>query len=308
MLDKLIEAEGTEEVLKILSAQGYNTSEVDPKDPHFYDSLVKREHTSLFKNLSKIVPDIKYFNFFLYTHDYLNIKALLKALCQGRDTDIHSDSGSIPYELLKKAIVEKNYSILTQNMSEGIAEALKAYSESMDPQTIDIILDKRCFMDMLNAAENSNSKFIIEYIRTYIDVTNLKNFLRLRKMGKDLGFAERVFSNGGSIKTEFFINLYNKKDDEVSSAFKGHKYESLITFGLSHLNKPGGLGAFELECENAIMDFVRKARYIAFGPEVVAGYIIAKETEFKNIRIIMAGKSAGLSSDKIRERLRKTYA
>ena len=43
------------------------------------------------------------------------------------------------------------------------------------------------------------------------------------------------------------------------------------------------------------------------GIEVPVSYILALENEIKNVRIILAGKDAGLSEDRIRERLRDCY-
>ena len=50
-----------------------------------------------------------------------------------------------------------------------------------------------------------------------------------------------------------------------------------------------------------------KARRTAFGEEVVAGYLFAREAELTAIRTVMAGRMAGLSGDVIRQRLRKSY-
>ena len=41
--------------------------------------------------------------------------------------------------------------------------------------------------------------------------------------------------------------------------------------------------------------------------EVALGYLIAKEAEWTAVRIVMAGRLAGLSADAIRERLRDAY-
>lgn len=43
---------------------------------------------------------------------------------------------------------------------------------------------------------------------------------------------------------------------------------------------------------------------VPFGAELLVLYIVRKEFEVKNVRIVLAGKSCGLSSEKIKERLR----
>lgn len=50
----------------------------------------------------------------------------------------------------------------------------------------------------------------------------------------------------------------------------------------------------------------RPAR-VPFGEETVIGYLYAREAEITAVRIIMAGRMAGLDGETIRSRLRATY-
>ena len=71
--------------------------------------------------------------------------------------------------------------------------------------------------------------------------------------------------------------------------------------------KGGSLTAFEKACDNAVLKTAAGARQVPFGVEVALGYLIAKEAEWTAVRIVMAGRLAGLSADAIRERLRDAY-
>ena len=71
--------------------------------------------------------------------------------------------------------------------------------------------------------------------------------------------------------------------------------------------KGGSLTAFEKGCDNAVLKTAAGARRVPFGVEVALGYLIAKEAEWTAVRIVMAGRLAGLSADAIRERLRDAY-
>ena len=72
---------------------------------------------------------------------------------------------------------------------------------------------------------------------------------------------------------------------------------------------PGGgsLTAFERLCDNAVMGYLAQARRIPFGEHPIIGYLYAREAEITAIRTIMSGRMAGLSGEKIRERLREAY-
>jgi V/A-type H+-transporting ATPase subunit C len=52
---------------------------------------------------------------------------------------------------------------------------------------------------------------------------------------------------------------------------------------------------------------MKNAKYISFGIEPIAGFIFAKETELRNLRIIITSKLAKLGQQTIKERLRETY-
>ena len=66
-------------------------------------------------------------------------------------------------------------------------------------------------------------------------------------------------------------------------------------------------GLYVWDVDAAVLHQVATAKQVPFGPEVLIAYVAAKETEFTAVRIIMAGRIAGLKPDVIRERLRESY-
>ena len=61
-------------------------------------------------------------------------------------------------------------------------------------------------------------------------------------------------------------------------------------------------------CDDLLIEYARFARQVPFGEETVIGYLLACEAEYNAVRSVLAGKNAGLSQDKIMERLRICYA
>ena len=55
------------------------------------------------------------------------------------------------------------------------------------------------------------------------------------------------------------------------------------------------------------METVSAAKQITFGAPVLTAYFYAQEYAVKNIRIVIAAKSAGLSPEIIHERIRISY-
>ena len=62
-----------------------------------------------------------------------------------------------------------------------------------------------------------------------------------------------------------------------------------------------------MAADNLWLDKAKSAKRVTFGAPVLVGYIAALEYEVKNLRIIIAGKDAGLPAQTIKERMRASY-
>lgn len=76
---------------------------------------------------------------------------------------------------------------------------------------------------------------------------------------------------------------------------------------LAEISSGSGMSGFELFCDNYLMDYIKNAKYIPYGAEVPMAYLLAKETEYKVVSMILAGRQTGLSANSIKERLRALY-
>ena len=81
-----------------------------------------------------------------------------------------------------------------------------------------------------------------------------------------------------------------------------------LIFAVRAAMSGGALTAFELLCDNALMDYIRAAKLRSFGAAHVSAYLAAMENETTAARMILTGRLAGLQPAVIRERLRETYA
>ena len=101
--------------------------------------------------------------------------------------------------------------------------------------------------------------------------------------------------------------LKGARGDHLSSLTHGTPLDSAGELAAKLLDSGGGLTEFERACDDALMSYLQRARRTPFGPEVVAGYLGAKEAEFTAGRTILSGKIAGIAAEDIRARLRMSY-
>ena len=246
-------------------------------------------------------------DFLKYQYDANNIKAIIKCASRGISPDaMLSVLGTVKIDTAKQAFVDKDYSAFPKNMRTAIADAEEAFCETQNPQKIDFIIDRACFADMLESADRSGIELAKKLVRTKIDLCNIMMTLRIMRMklGKTAaGILGEVYIGGGSFSETTLAPALESGEESFANDVVKAKYESLavaIVDGES-------LGDLERRVDDLWFSVAREAKYISFGAEIAIGYIAALEYEVKNIRIILAGKDAGLSPEVIRERMRDCY-
>ena len=306
-VEKMVDSKTPEDALKILYEFDYGVDSEETDNG--FEALLSGELEKTYKMILSLTSAESYFAVFLFPNDYQNIKTLLKAEFLGITADeLLIDAGSIPAAQLKDLIQNRGYSAMRPEMSKGIQEAIESYGRSRDPQTIDLILDQACYRDMNADTAKLKNDFIKGYLALKIDTTNLKSFVRSQEMKKPWRFFSGIFLEGGGIGKGVFTENYELALEQFAEKLWKYGLQKTLQEGAAMIKETGRVTALEKSCDNLLMEYIRGARYICAGPEVLFAFMAAKEGEIKNARIIMAGKHAGLPPDQIRERVRKTYA
>jgi V/A-type H+-transporting ATPase subunit C len=192
-------------------------------------------------------------------------------------------------------------------MKDAINAAIELFSKSRDPQEIDIILDKASYSEMLKAAEALENEFILGYVKLLIDIENVTTFVRLREMGKHRSFFQKVFLVDGNIQLQSFISSYEENFRQLADKFRPHGFGDIFET-CANLEKGVGMySIMEKLCDNKRIEYIKDAKFLSFGIEPAFAFIVAKESEIKNLRMILTGKIAGTPENIILERLRETY-
>ena len=305
--EKMIDAKTTEDAVKVLDDIGYGNGN-ETVDSNDYEKLLTEEHKKTYDFITSVAPELNFFNMFLYPYDYHNLKVIMKSEYLGIDaSDILVDTGSIDLKTLLYSVKEREFSELTENMGKALKEIIETFPKTNDPQLIDIIFDRYCYDEMLGSAEETKSNFIIDYVKMQIDANNLKTYVRLKRMNKSWDFFNKVFLNGGKIHEQVFIKNFDEPFEKFAEQLSAYGFKEVFLEGTEALENTGMFTKMEKLLDNKLIEHVKQAKYVPFGIEPLAGYLIAKDNEIKIARIILAGKLAGISPELIRERLRETY-
>ena len=307
-IERLLNTKTTDEAWALLADWGVNIIR------NSEDGSPMREETLLgilkgaYDRLTELAPDSDALRLWLYPYDCNNLKAAQKAFIRGIDpTSMLFDFGTVSALNIVKMVETGNYEGLPTTLSESAQSAMDEYAKTKNPQVIDLILDKACWRDMLNAAKASGEEFVIRLVETRIDLLNTMIALRILRMksgevGKVL-FAE-AFLEGGKLARERMTDCMANGEDALLEFLR---YSDYSRFAENFAKSDGALSTAEKLADNYWMSLILENRFVPMGLEVMVAFMAAHEYEVKNLRILLSGKEAGIATATIRERIRDSY-
>jgi vacuolar-type H+-ATPase subunit C/Vma6 len=149
--------------------------------------------------------------------------------------------------------------------------------------------------------------FLNGYIKTAIDLENIKAYIRAKGLEWPPEVIMRSFLGNGRIPAAYFKNNLGVPLREFFNTFEYHRYDRALGEGLDRYEKDMSLSHLERLCDDMLIDYLRPAKYLHFGAEPVVSYVLAKEFEVKNVRAIVVGKANGFKDSQIRAILRRSY-
>lgn len=306
--ERMLEAPSKDEALKVLQDTEYGELLANISRSEDFDEVLKEELSRVYNNAYSISPDKRIVDIFAMKYIYHNIKVLLKAKYLKKDLGyMLVNISDVNFEKVELAINTRDFKAMPNYIKDAIIATEKVFEDNNDPQKIDIVLDKLMFEHMMNLAKDLKIDFITDYVKLNIDYANIKAMLRLKKQGKTSKALKDVYASGGAVDIKLLSRSIDEPMDSIISKFQTTNYKEVMKNGVEHYVTTGRFSEFEKLFEDYIMAKTKKAKYVTFGPEPIATYINAKETEIKIIRIIMVGKINGISEEVIRERLRDSY-
>lgn len=307
-LERMIEAQTPEEVLKLLGETEYSQDMADIHGSHDYEIILKRETERVFSIVRNMIKNTGIVDVLSLKYDYHNLKVLLKSKITGKDfSSLLMQAGTIDASKFKVKF-ETQSNDLPQEIIEAIDEVQKDFEENHNPQRIDIIVDKHYFRNLSRLAKEIDVKVITDYVEGLIDFQNMITLFRVQKQKRDARFLETVIFEGGTISKNKIVASINDNTDTILNKFKKEKLGTYLVKGLEAFSETKRLSELEKISDNYLMELNKESKYVVFGPEPLFTYLVAKEREINAVRMIMVSKINNISSDKIRERLRETYA
>ncbi|NLB28608.1 MAG: V-type ATPase subunit [Clostridiales bacterium] len=304
LVDRMLEARQVSDSVKMLMECGY--PEMKNADVFALEDLLSERRRALYEEIWGTPAARPIVSMFMLKYDYHNVKALVKSMGANEDaTRILSASGRVPADVLTEAFITGERDELPPALSRAMSEGVGALSRTSNPQISDINADRHYFAELLNIAQSADDEVVEGYVRILIDSANLRTFVRAARTGKTPEFLERALFNGGNISAAA-VAAISPEGNEIAEVFHGAEFKSAVVFAKDVI-AGGSQTQFERACDNAVAEYVDRARFVPFGKSVVLRHLLAVDWEMTTIRMILSGRLAGVAPETIRERLRDAY-
>lgn len=301
-VEQLISAKDAAECFRMLSDKGWGGPEIPANDP---DALIAAETKKIWALMQELAGDVAPFNVFRYASDFHNLKAAIKlayAASDLKDTDRYfQDFGTVDIEVIKKAALDHDFSMLPPLMAEAGQKAYEALAHTGNGQACDMAIDRVALVAIDEAGRSSESLLLRRYAELLVDSSNIKAAVRSALMKKNHEFIQRAIAPAGTLDTDALVKAAAENLEAIYSYLRFTPYADAVD------ELKTSVSAFERWCDNQLMELIRPQKNNYFTIEPLAAFILGRENEIKTVRLVLSAKMNNLSNDVLRERLREMY-
>lgn len=277
------------------------------KDKSHWEKGLESYYNYTLNTITNIVPEPELINILRLRYDFHNIKIIFKTKLNILDMDKFEyflDLGTIGIKTLSDGILKEKYSMLPPHIARVIKDTWHQISKNKDPQLATILLDRWLYHTLFHEVEHKNT-FLERFFSTWIDLYNIKTFLRAKKLEKEKEFFNTYFLHHGTIPRYQFEKFYEDSVPDIIEQLVTSPYFEIVEVLLSTWAQDRSLIKVDKAIDDFITRILRRARLKAFGIEPIISYIWAKEMELKNCRLILTAIQYGLDKDWTMQHIRE---
>ena len=268
------------------------------------------EHLEWFKTTP---PDIlKILKAYIVKYDVLNTKAALQGISTGKKANmipigvVHNHG--LLDELSNAENVDGIIKLLIECKLEGYASVLEEYKidEGVKPRLLaEAKLDGEYYKNLLRITRGvKDGSILSKAFSTIIDMTNLQIILRAIIGGMDSKAAEYTISGGYMISDAVIRDLISLKLSDIPGRLENTQYYDVVEEVVSSYDKSTSITVVEEIIEKhkfRLSKEILSPRVLS--PLMVAWYLILKEIEIRNLRLILKAMFDNMPIEEIRNYL-----
>lgn len=296
-IERLYAAKSYEEARKALMEIGFT----DNESADF--QAVADEHVAHACQLIRaITPQPEVTDCFLLRYDVHNLKVLLKSRFLAKKPEYLSVCGTMSVPMLRHAVAEHSYHALPTILREALDKLEKQLAARFDPMLIDVRLDQAMYRYALAQLQGRKASPAYRYFVSKADLLNMVMLLRVRAMGKNAAFFADIALEGGLVPVAALRNAFEESDrlPKLMARYGNRVCSAVARAALDARTLP----ALEKEMDDYLLGLFSLCKYQSDGVEPLIRYLLLRQREATDVRLILAGKLNGFPQEAVVERVR----
>lgn len=308
--EQLLRASSSESRSAALEGTAYNPNHEQLTDLNTIERFLMKHLFAEYTWAFDVSPTSALVEFFTLKYTYHNLKVLLKHKATGLNLrHLLIPVGSYSLDMLEQLITTFSAEYCPKLMVDEIAATWAEYQDYQDVRVLEIGMDLAYFAHLKRLESEFEDEWLKQLVRLTIDFYNATTVQRAIRHQKPHSFMTQLLSDDGSLTSAEWIELAEKEQltdwfsqvNPLEFDAELRSYEEKM-----HLGK---LTNLELEYLADLVPFklLEQGRFETSGPLPLARYLLGKELEVKNLRLILTGLTNQLPVEIIKERMRPIY-
>ncbi|MBN2076041.1 MAG: V-type ATPase subunit [Dehalococcoidales bacterium] len=317
-LNTVIKAENVQEVLdsihdtdigNFLEGMDINTfDDVDEQLWKYFNDCLTR--IAWFQNVPKDAREI--LQAYIYKYDILNIKTTLQNILSGEKTKGIPAGTIFNNGLLDDLINSENFdeliSLLYSARLGEYANILEGYrlEEGFRREVLTDTGMEEIYYDNLTGITRKlkDGAVLASVFRTLLDMTNLQIILRSVISESDSGASGQTINGGYLLSDELIHDLLSVKLQDIPARLDYPVYRTAVEEVIAGYEKDRNISIIDQSIEKLKFSVIKEiVSPKIMSPAVIIWYVILKEIEVRNVRLILKAVMDTIQLEEIREYL-----
>lgn len=255
------------------------------------------------ETLERIAPKPALLEVLWVQNDIHNLRIIAKATSGGLSYEAYeaqlSRRGLYEPSYLAELAESQSLNRLQSGWQETYDEAIRMIAGG-EAANVDQLFDGLYFTTIRAFAQWHGDQFMLRYVKTLIDLYNLKS--RLRVLAHPTIAASTPHVEGGS----FAANEVETKE-QILSAYTALGGDAHWRDAIDYYLATGNSTRLDARADDYVLTITREASYDMFSPASLVLYYLRSRYAAANIRSIIVGIDGGMTEASIRPNLRLAY-
>lgn len=307
---KMLQAQDKLALSMLLQATPYPLTEKELDNLAVIDETLMSQLIREYQWVYEQSPDNAIVDFFTIRYLYHNLKVLFKEKASQKDLSaLLIPIGRQSLDVTRHLVSALDSEFFSDEMVAEIRDIWAEYLDYKDIRVLEIGIDLAYFKHLRRIAERINYPTFQQLVRVITNFYNVITVKRALKQDKPQAFMLQLLSDEGTLAPKDYIDLV--KEGQLLTWFHHLNPDDYNTSLAAYEDKmrQGTITMIELEylCDLMQFELLDEARYTTEGPLVLARYLLGRELEVKNLRLLLSAVSNGLSLEAVKERMRPIY-